>query len=198
MRRSPDGSDPRGQREGRRAREPLLRDDLAFRSDSLATREQRAPMRAPAASLGVAQACPRAHGDDGTAAVSMFAASMWGDWQRQPQPPPQCDQSTVGRQSGASLTRGGAEPQAAAWGPDCERSSHQKYADCCPYHMHTNGMSAGRRVEVDSGSENRKGQRTSVRGYATRDAGKCRRWLCQARHRRACGARSGGKDPGRA
>ena len=53
--------------------------------------------------------------DNCTAAAAMFAASVSGDWQRQPQPPPQSYEHAVARQSGASLARGGAEP-------DCERS----------------------------------------------------------------------------
>ena len=43
--------------------------------------------------------------DSGAATVTMRATSVWSDRQGQPQPPPQCYEHAVGRQSGASLAR---------------------------------------------------------------------------------------------
>ena len=101
---------------GRRARQPLLRDYLALGSHSFA----RDTYPGMFEGLGAAgeQAGSRARGvvitvgaDSGAATVTVRATSVWCDRQGQPQPPPQCYEHAVGRQSGASLARDGTEPR---------------------------------------------------------------------------------------
>jgi len=92
-----------------------LRYDLALKSDSFASNAH------PGVLEGLGSAGQQTGTGTGgmvvavsidycTAAVAMFAASVWGDGQGQPQPPPQSYEHAVGRQSSASLARGGAEP----------------------------------------------------------------------------------------
>jgi len=101
---------------GGRACQPLLRDDLALGSNSLA-RDAHPCMLEGLGSAGQ-QSGSRAGGvvvavgvDSGSATVPVGATSVWSDRQRQPQPPPQGYEHAVGRQSGASLARDGTEPR---------------------------------------------------------------------------------------
>ena len=69
------------------------------------------------------QSCPGAGGvivgvNVGTASVSMHAASVWSDRQRQPQPPPQCYHKAKPPSSSVWMVLS----HAAARGPDCEHS----------------------------------------------------------------------------
>ena len=98
--------------------QPLLGDDLVLWSDGLA---RRAPRPAPVAGSAGEQACARACGvvvavgiESCAAAVTMCAASVRGDGQRQAQPP-QGFEHAVGQQGSASLARTGTRPVCGTW-----------------------------------------------------------------------------------